>query len=112
MFPASTFPGGDGIRRRTDIAVTDFPHPLSPTSATVCPGKIENDTSRTGRTSPRLVSNATFRPVTSRSGRWERFIQQALFTAELFHHGLYSPRRHGDTEASLNPRGHTANARY
>ena len=44
------FTPGAGViyRRRTDIAVTDLPQPLSPTSATVCPGKMLSDASRTG----------------------------------------------------------------
>jgi hypothetical protein len=33
----ATLPGGSGIRRRIDIAVTDFPQPLSPTMASVSP---------------------------------------------------------------------------
>ena len=31
-------PGGSGIRRSTDSALTDLPEPLSPTIATVSPG--------------------------------------------------------------------------
>ena len=34
------------------LRVTDFPHPLSPTSATVCPGNTENETPCTGRICP------------------------------------------------------------
>ncbi len=36
--PAVMRPGGSGISRSTDSAVTDLPEPLSPTTATVSPG--------------------------------------------------------------------------
>ena len=38
--PDSTLPGGLGIRRRIDSAVTLFPQPDSPTTASVWPGKM------------------------------------------------------------------------
>src|SRR5581483_11745293 len=43
-----------------------------------------NATSRTGRTSPRLVSNAMLRLLTSRSGCW--FVCISVF-ASVIHHG-------------------------
>ena len=36
--PCVMRPGGSGISRRIDIALTDLPEPLSPTMATVSPG--------------------------------------------------------------------------
>ncbi len=37
IWPWVMRPGGSGIRRRIDIALTDLPEPLSPTIATVSP---------------------------------------------------------------------------
>src|SRR5690554_6427486 len=50
-----------GSRRRMEWAVTDFPEPLSPTSARVCPGWISKLTPRTARVSSRSVRKATLR---------------------------------------------------
>src|SRR4051812_31628527 len=67
--PPRIFPGGVGINRKIDSAERLFPDPLSPTIASVWPGKIENETSRTGTISRCSVVKATERLRTSRSGR-------------------------------------------
>ena len=38
MSPLTTLPGGSGMRRMMDRAVTDLPEPDSPTTPSVCPG--------------------------------------------------------------------------
>jgi hypothetical protein len=37
MTPSTILPGGSGIRRKMDMALTDLPQPDSPTMATVSP---------------------------------------------------------------------------
>ena len=54
-----------GSRETVESALTDFPEPLSPTSATVSPRSTENDTPRTAGTSRPSSRNATFRSLTS-----------------------------------------------
>src|SRR5262249_39965676 len=49
------FAGGSGTRRRIDIAVTDFPQPLSPTTASVSPSFTWNEMPSTARLTPALV---------------------------------------------------------
>ena len=44
IFPESILPGGDAIRRKTLIEVTDFPQPDSPTNPNTSPLLIEKDT--------------------------------------------------------------------
>ena len=56
--PPVTRPGGFGISRSTDIAVTDLPDPLSPTTATVSPGSTVYETPSTARTIPAPVRNS------------------------------------------------------
>ena len=47
-----SLPGGSGIRRRIDMAVTDLPQPLSPTMARVSPASTWKDTPSTARLMP------------------------------------------------------------
>src|SRR5881394_1174769 len=54
-------------RRITDSAVTDFPEPDSPTTATVSPRPTVNDTLRTASTVRSLDTNETDRPATTRA---------------------------------------------
>ncbi|MNL63058.1 hypothetical protein D3C87_1871490 [compost metagenome] len=44
-----------GRRRSVDRAVIDLPEPLSPTSASVSPGAMSNDTSRAASKAPKLM---------------------------------------------------------
>ena len=46
ILPAVILPGSE-MSLRTDMAVTDFPHPDSPTMPSVLPRSIWNDTSST-----------------------------------------------------------------
>ena len=55
----------DSSRPRMDSAVTLLPEPDSPTSATVSPRSMWNDTSLTASTSPRRVAKRVRRPRTS-----------------------------------------------
>src|SRR6202011_3043960 len=61
-------PGGGGIRRNIDSAVTLLPQPLSPTIARVSPGMTWNETPSTARTTPSRVKNQVFRSATSSNG--------------------------------------------
>jgi hypothetical protein len=45
-------PGGCGTNRRMELAVTDFPQPLSPTIATVSPASTANEMPSTARFTP------------------------------------------------------------
>src|SRR5918994_2072660 len=85
--PAEILPGGSGIRRRIDIAVTLLPEPDSPTMASVSPAARSNETSSTALTMPRSVRNSVDRPLTLRRGApirraplhgWSRSIAQLL----------------------------------
>src|SRR5882672_8002641 len=67
--PFSIRPGGFGIRRSTDSAVTLLPDPDSPTIASVSPGSTWNETPSTAVTVPRSVRNRVVRFLTSSSGR-------------------------------------------
>src|SRR5947207_15556080 len=62
-------PGGDGMRRRIDSAVTLLPQPDSPTIAKVSPGMTWNETPSTARTMPSRVKNQVLRSATSSNGR-------------------------------------------
>ena len=66
--PDSIRPGGLATRRRIDSAVTLLPHPLSPTSATVVPRGMSNDTPSTARRVPESVRKVVTRSRTRRSG--------------------------------------------
>src|SRR5580700_3457693 len=74
--PAS-LAGGSGIRRRTDIAVTDLPQPLSPTTASVSPSFTCNETPLTARLTPSDVRNCTCRFSISSSAIGLKILGQA-----------------------------------
>ncbi len=57
-----------GKRPMAASAVTDFPEPDSPTSATVWPGAIAKSTERTAGSSPASLGNETVRSRTSSKG--------------------------------------------
>src|SRR5688572_22000000 len=59
-------PAGSETRRITLNADTDLPQPDSPTSATVSPSWMSQDTSSTARTTPPDVWNVVWRFLTSR----------------------------------------------
>ncbi len=67
IWPAAIFPGGSGISRMIDNALTVLPQPLSPTSATVRPGGTDQLTPSTARTKPSSVSKCVHRSSTSKS---------------------------------------------
>ena len=58
-------PGGSGIRRRIELAVTDLPQPLSPTTASVSPSPTWNETPSTARLTPSGVRKWVCRFSTS-----------------------------------------------
>src|SRR6185503_2449529 len=62
--PLTIFPGGCGMRRMSDSAVTDFPQPDSPTMPSVSPAATWNVTPSTARTTPSRVKNWVWRSVT------------------------------------------------
>src|SRR5204862_4287946 len=59
---------GSAISRITDIIVTLFPDPDSPTIPTTSPSPTVNETPSTARTIPSSVRNETWRSLTSRRG--------------------------------------------
>src|SRR5215471_12461785 len=60
MRPA-ILPGGSGIKRSTDMAVTDLPQPDSPTIASVCPASIASERPSTARLMPSGVRKCVCR---------------------------------------------------
>src|SRR5262249_33999009 len=58
-------PGGSGISRRIELAVTDLPQPLSPTIASVSPSSTWNETPSTARLTPSGVRKWVCRFSTS-----------------------------------------------
>ena len=60
-------PGGCGTSRIMEVAVTDFPQPLSPTIATVSPASTVNETPSTARFTPSGVRKWVCRFSTSSS---------------------------------------------
>src|SRR3989344_4331895 len=64
--PETTRPGGVGIKRKMESAVTDFPQPLSPTMPKVFPSGIAKETSSTAKTSPSSVRKAVRKFFTSK----------------------------------------------
>src|SRR5262245_61421620 len=66
--PDSMRPGGSGIRRSSESAVTLLPDPLSPTMASVSPAARSRDSPSTARTLPRGERKETDRSRTLRSG--------------------------------------------
>src|SRR5215831_4716884 len=67
--PLSMRPGGDGMRRMIDSAVTLLPEPDSPTSATVSPASMSKETLSTAVTLPRSLAKRVVRLRTCRRGR-------------------------------------------
>ena len=65
--PFTIFPGGCGMSRMSESAVTDLPQPDSPTMPSVSPWSSSNDTPSTARTTPSRVKNCVWRSVTARS---------------------------------------------
>src|SRR5216684_3580322 len=63
--PLTILPGGWGIRRISESAVTDFPQPDSPTMPRVSPAPTSNVTPSTARTTPSRVKNCVCRSLTS-----------------------------------------------
>ena len=66
--PRSIRPGGCGMSRMIESAVTDLPEPDSPTIPSVVPASTDNDSPLTARTIPSSVANDVARSTTSRSG--------------------------------------------
>src|SRR5919197_734419 len=64
--PSTIFPGGFGMSRISDSAVTDFPHPDSPTMPSVSPAASSNETPSTAWTTPSRVKNCVVSSRTSR----------------------------------------------
>src|SRR5688500_14227028 len=65
--PAVIRPAGCSTSRMMLSALTDLPHPDSPTRATVSPASTSQDTPSTARTTPVRVANSVWRSITSRS---------------------------------------------
>src|ERR1700749_534603 len=91
------FPGGSGISRRIDIAVTDLPQPDSPTIPSVSPALMWNDTPSTARTTPSGVPKCVCRLSTSSSGMSEALGQPRI---ERVAHPITQQvhRQHGDAQ--------------
>ena len=53
--PDTIFPGGLGIKRKIERALTVFPQPLSPTNPTISPGWMSYETPATACTTPSSV---------------------------------------------------------
>src|SRR5437762_531798 len=67
MEPSTILPGGCGMSRMSDSAVTALPQPDSPTMPSVSPAASSKDTPSTACTTPSRVKNCVFRSLTSRS---------------------------------------------
>ena len=65
-WPSTILPGGCGMRRMSDSAVTLLPQPDSPTMPSVSPAATWNETPSTAWTTPSCVKNWVWRSVTSR----------------------------------------------
>src|SRR5262245_32379191 len=65
IWPPTIWPAGAATRRITERALTDLPHPDSPTSATVSPARTSHETPSTARTTPAEVVNWVWRSLTS-----------------------------------------------
>ena len=66
MRPLTMRPAGRVTRRMTDSALTDFPQPDSPTSATVSPDRTSQETPSTARTTAPEIAKWVCRSLTSR----------------------------------------------
>ncbi len=65
--PPTIFAGGCGSRPMIESAVTDLPHPDSPTIPSVLPFSTWKLTPSTARTTPSRVKKCVWRSLTSRS---------------------------------------------
>src|SRR2546427_11639839 len=65
--PFTILPGGIGMRRMSERAVTVLPQPDSPTSPSVSPAASSKDTPSTARTTPSRLKNCVCRSLTARS---------------------------------------------
>src|SRR2546425_2898965 len=65
--PFTILPGGIGMSRMSERAVTVLPQPDSPTSPSVSPAASSKDTPSTARTTPSRVKNCVCRSLTARS---------------------------------------------
>src|SRR3972149_7717503 len=65
--PLTISPGGTGINFKTESMLTDFPQPLSPTTASVSPSSTWNEIPLTAYTVPSGVWKRVIRSLTSRS---------------------------------------------
>src|SRR5438874_576783 len=68
IWPFTILPGGCGMSRMSDSAVTDLPQPDSPTRPSVSPASRLKVTPSTARTTPSRVKNCVLRSWTSSSG--------------------------------------------
>ena len=66
--PAVTYPGGDGMRRRTLRQSTDLPLPDSPTMPRVLPFETASETAALAKTVVSRRRNSVTSPRTSRTG--------------------------------------------
>src|SRR5882762_7820201 len=66
MRPPTMRPAGAATSRMIESALTDLPHPDSPTRATVSPSATSQDTPSTARTTPPRVTKCVWRSTTSR----------------------------------------------
>ena len=71
--PPSMRPGGIGIKRMIESALTDLPEPDSPTMPSVEPLSTEYESPFTAPTKPSSVLKPTRRSLTSRIGKALRF---------------------------------------
>ena len=67
IWPPTMRPAGAATSRMMLSALTDLPHPDSPTSATVSPSRTSHDTPSTARTTPPRVAKCVWRLRTSKS---------------------------------------------
>ena len=102
-------PGGDGINRKIDSAVTLLPQPLSPTMARVSPGGTANETPSTARTTPSRVKNQVRRSAISRIGVGRGFGAMTTPAAGSAIAYMRRARRGSSASRSPSPRRFIAN---
>src|SRR5260221_12202483 len=95
--PSTILPGGMGMSRMSDSAVTDFPHPDSPTIPSVSPAASSNDTPSTAWTTPSRVKNCVLRSLTSSSSG-------KCSPLPLLHHGRALDAKSTQLGLGLHPR--------
>src|SRR6218665_2494237 len=96
MLPPTTRTGGSGTNRITESAVRLLPQPLSPTTPSVPPGGMENDTTPTARTGPASSSSRVLSPRTSRRGSG---MDEALLARQLLEEFLLADEALADEQA-------------